>query len=112
MMNSQEVITLYENVADITDQMLAAARNSDWDKLAVLESRCTSQVEKLKAGEAPVALTGVARERKVQIIQKILADDREIRNLTEPWMAQLSQLIRSTGTSRKLNKAYGAVPAR
>ncbi|RJG01155.1 flagellar protein FliT [Noviherbaspirillum sedimenti] len=107
-MNSHEVISLYETVAVITEQMLTAARNGDWDQLAVLESRCASQVEILRKSEHPAPLTGVVREKKVKIIKKILADDREIRNLTEPWMAQLSQLINSTGTERKLSQAYGA----
>lgn len=107
MMNSQEVISVYETVAVITDQMLAAARNNDWDLLVELESRCARQVEILRQGEPPVPLTGESRVRKVQIIQKILADDREIRNLTEPWMAQLSRMINSTGTERKLSQAYG-----
>lgn len=61
----------------------------------------------IKSGETPVALTGAERERKVEIIKKILADDREIRNITEPWMNKLSMLINSTGTERKLNQAYG-----
>lgn len=108
MMNSQEVISLYETVAVITDQMLAAAREGDWDRLAALETRCARHVETLRQGEAPVALSGESRLRKVQIIQKILADDREIRNLTEPWMARLSQLMNSAGTERKLSQAYGA----
>jgi len=112
MMNSQEVISLYETVAAITDQMLTAARNGNWNELIELESRCSRYVATLKSGEAPVVLTGVARERKVEMIRKILADDREIRNLTEPWMARLSQLIHNTGTRRKLNKAYGASHAR
>jgi flagellar protein FliT len=106
MMNSQEVISLYETVAVITDQMLAAARNGDWDELVALESRCANHVEALRMGEAPVALTGAVREKKVRIIQKILADDREIRNLTQPWMTHLSDLINSAGTERKLSKAY------
>lgn len=108
MMNSQEVISLYETVAVITDQMLAAARQGDWDRLVELETRCASHVETLRRGEAPVALTGESRLRKVQIINKILADDREIRNLTEPWMTQLSRMMNSAGTERKLSQAYGA----
>lgn len=107
-MNEQEVIYLYENVATITDKMLSAARDSDWDELASLEARCADHVAKLKAGEAPVALTGALRERKVKIIQKILADDREIRNITEPWMQKLSRMINSNGTERKLHQAYTA----
>ncbi|HEY8099809.1 MAG TPA: flagellar protein FliT [Burkholderiaceae bacterium] len=106
-MNSQEVISLYETVAIITDQMLAAARNGDWEQLTALESRCAGHVAKLKIGETPTPLAGSVRDRKVKIIQKILSDDREIRNITEPWMKHLSSLINSTGTERKLSKAYG-----
>ncbi len=108
MMNEQEIIYLYENVATITDQMLAAARAADWEKLATLESRCADQINILKTGEPPVPLTGVGRERKVAIIRKILADDKEIRNITEPWMNKLSMMINSAGAERKLNRAYGA----
>lgn len=106
-MNSQEVISIYETVAVLTDQMLAAARNGDWDQLVSLESRCASHVEMLKQNEAPVPLPPAARERKVQIIQKILADDREIRNITVPWMEHLAKLINSTSAERKLSDAYG-----
>lgn len=108
MINSQEIIALYEAVSAITDQMLAAARSADWDKLVELEERCASHVQILRENEPPQPLTGGLRERKVQIIHKILADDREIRNLTEPWMAQLAALMNSAGTERKLSNAYGA----
>lgn len=107
-MDEKEVIDLYQNVADITGRMVSAARDGDWDNLVELEVRCTAQVNVLLKGEAPVALTGNARERKAAIIRKILADDREIRSLTELWMDQLAQLINSTGTERRLNQTYGA----
>lgn len=107
-MNSHEVLSLYETVATITDQMLAAARNGDWEQLVALESRCANHIETLKVEEPRAALPKEERERKVNIIRKILEDDREIRNITEPWMAQLSMMINSVGTERKLSKAYGA----
>lgn len=107
-MNSEEVISLYEKVAVITNRMVAAAREYDWERLAELESLCASHVETLRQDESTVPLTGMVREQKVKIIQKILADDREIRSITEPWMDHLSSLIKSTGTERKLSQAYGA----
>ena len=107
-MNSQEVIALYETVAAISNQMLLAARSGDWDQVTVLESHCAAHVEHLKKDEAPVKLTGESRLRKVQMIHDILANDREIRNIAEPWMAQLSQLINHSGAERKLSQAYGA----
>lgn len=107
-MNSDEVIVLYEAIATITDQMVAAARASNWEQLAELESRCADHIATLKKGETLMPLPAIARERKAKIIQKILADDREIRSITEPWMTQLSALIKSASTERKLSQSYGA----
>jgi len=107
-MESIELITLYENVAVITDQMLNAARERDWERLSVLETSCTSTVQKIRDNEQPVALPPELKERKIKVIKKILADDKEIRDITEPWMAQLSELMKSSSTSYKLNQTYGA----
>lgn len=108
-MDNQEILAIYETVADLTDQMLAAARTGNWEQLAMLESRCSNQVEVLKQNDEPhQPLSPVAREQKIRMIRKILEDDREIRSITEPWMAQLSAMMSSVGTERKLSKAYGA----
>lgn len=107
-MKSTELIDLYENVAVITDQMLHAARQRNWELLTKLEQNCSSTVAIIQQNETPTVLSEELRERKIRTIKKILADDKEIRNITEPWMAELSNLIRSNGTARKLNQAYGA----
>jgi flagellar protein FliT len=107
MMNNEEIISLYESVATITEQMLAAARSADWEHLTALESHCASHARTLEKCETMTALSGSMRVRKLTIIQKILANDREIRNLTEPWMAQLSSLMNNTCTERKLFMTYG-----
>jgi flagellar protein FliT len=108
MMNNEQVISLYQSMSDLTGRMLDAARSRDWENLVELESHCARNVQLLKDGEGAAPLSGDSRAKKVQIIHQILAHDREIRNLTEPWMAELSALISSTGTERKLAAAYGA----
>ena len=107
MMNSEDILTVYESVADLTGQMLDAAGSSDWERLVALEQECSSRVSTLRTGEANQILTGPARKRKVELIKKVLADDRRIRDLTTPWMAHLSKLISSNGTQRRLANAYG-----
>lgn len=108
-MDNQEILAVYETIAEITDQMVMAARTGDWEQLAALESRCSSQVDIIRQNEEPPqTLSDLARERKVNIIKKILADDREIRSITEPWMERLATLIDSASTERKLSQAYGA----
>lgn len=106
-MDNPDLIALYEAVAQTTDQMLDAARAEDWDRLVELEQRCAAQVACIKAQGSVTPLPGWTREQKARILNRILADDREIRNLTQPWMAQLSARINSAGTERKLSQAYG-----
>jgi flagellar protein FliT len=109
MMNNEQVISLYETVSELTGQMLQAAQVRDWENLAVLESHCASHIQVLKEGEPPAAaLPAALRAQKVKIIHQILAHDREIRDLTTPWMAELSALINSCGAERRLANAYGA----
>lgn len=110
-MDHQQIISIYENVAGITGRMLTAARSGDWDQLVALESDCARQVALLRRAEPLQPMTGTARDQKVACIRKILADDREIRSLTEPWMAQLAGMMQSAGTERKLSKAYGSMQA-
>ena len=109
MMTGQEVLLEYAAVADLTGQMLAAAEAGDWDHLVVLERACTAHVDTLKRSEAAVELNPSGRQAKIDCIRRILADDRRIRDLTMPWMAQLSALINNSGAERRLANAYGGV---
>lgn len=106
-MNGEEIIAAYESVAQITGQMLNAARIGAWDDLVSLESRCARHVQALEKDEIPIKLTGELRNRKIAVIKKILANDKEIRGITEPWMQRLSNLMQSNATERKLSMTYG-----
>lgn len=106
--SSEEVISVYENVSQLTRQMLAAARSRDWDTLHRLERDCASQASRLQDGQPP-SLSGELRARKVRLLQAILADDREIRTITEPWMDRLSLLMQGprTGAQSRRNGHSG-----
>ena len=107
-MDNQEILSLYEEVAVITDQMLLAARNSDWDSLLSLETRCANHINTLRAKDQVETLSELARQTKMGLIKKILADDHQIRAITEPRLTELSALINRSGTERKLHQAYSA----
>jgi flagellar protein FliT len=111
MMTIQEVLSVYAAMADLTEQMVQAAARSDWDALVLLEQRCAAHVQTLRAQESPQPqpMRGADRERKIELIRQMLNADRQIRDLTMPWMAQLSKLINSTGAERRVVNAYGSV---
>lgn len=105
-MNGQELLLVYENVAAITGQMLSAAQASNWDLLVKLEASCTSQAQVITEHSGQVQLADGERQNKARIIQQILANDRQIRDLVEPRMAKLSEMMRYSTTQTKIARAY------
>ena len=83
-MTSTEVLSMYENIAGLSKQMAAAARMGDFDGLNKLEGQCASAASAVETGVP--ALTGAARQRKIDLLKQILANDRAIRDVTEPWI--------------------------
>lgn len=108
MDTNDDTISLYEKVAELTAQMLAAARLQDWKKLAELEGACAYYAQKITQQTPREALTGSALERKIATIKQILADDRQIRDLTQPWMARLSAIME--GRASELPTFYKSPP--
>ncbi|MGI4718472.1 MAG: flagellar protein FliT [Janthinobacterium lividum] len=107
MMTGQDVVTVYETMVGITDQMLDAATASDWERLTELEQQCAACVRQLRENEGALPLAGPQRQRKVNAIRRMLDADRQIRDLTTPWMARLSAMISNTSTERRVARAYG-----
>ncbi|MDA8108575.1 MAG: flagellar protein FliT [Betaproteobacteria bacterium] len=108
MSNSATLLATYEAISELSAQMLDAARHADWARLTLLEKDCRWLIEHLRTAESPAAGDVSFRERKLQIIRKVLAEDAEIRDLVEPWMAELEALIGSGERARKLRLVYGA----
>ena len=86
---------MYEHVAGLTSKMVVAARNSDWDGLNHLENQCAVQAVRAQT-DIIAPLAGAQRLRKIDLLKQLLANDREIRVLTEPWMCQLSNITQGT----------------
>lgn len=89
-MTSTEVLSMYENIAGLSKQMAAAARLGDFDGLSKLEGQCASAASAVETGVP--ALAGAARQRKIDLLKQILANDRAIRDVTEPWINKVPGL--------------------
>ncbi|WP_338771530.1 flagellar protein FliT [Massilia sp. METH4] len=87
-MTSTDVLSMYENIAGLTSKMVVAAQVSDWNTLDRLENQCAAQ-SVAALGGVP-ALDGSARQRKIDLLKQIMANDRAIRDVTEPWMGRLN----------------------
>lgn len=107
--DSSVVMQYYAAIAKQSETMLAAAKAGNWDDLCQAEEVCSKlivELQHLKGKAAP--LNEAERQKHVSYLKKILADDAQIRNITEPRLAQLEELLRSAGNSQRLNQSYGA----
>lgn len=106
-MGGAQTISDYESLSAITGRMRDAAARGEWDALIALEQQCSRHVAAMRPSGAATAPDEPARLRKIQLIKKILADDAEIRNRTEVWMAQLQHIMQSNRHEQRLRQAYG-----
>ncbi len=104
-MNMNNVIEAYQSLSAITGQMRAAAASGEWDELIALEKECARRVAQLKPRDG-VPADESARREKAALIRKMLADDKAIREQTEPWMRQLQQIMQSARSEQRLQNAY------
>lgn len=82
----------YEAIAAASRRMLQAARADDWVQVECEEERCRTLISGLKRAHADGALQ-LGRRQRLRLLRSILADDAEIRELSEPWLQQLEHLL-------------------
>lgn len=105
-MNSAQLLTRYEDVWRLTQQMLDLAQRGDWDHLTALERERAAIVDQLARLEEEKIWGAVEGARKGYLIRAILEADAEIKALTESWMGELQEILGSIGTEKKLQTAY------
>lgn len=92
-MNANDVLAMYENLADLTGQMTHAAKAGDWHEFAQLNMEARAQAAPAVAGMP--ALTGANRLGKVALLKQLMANDRAIRDVTEPWDEQVDRALQA-----------------
>ncbi|MEY4765368.1 MAG: hypothetical protein RI907_2041 [Pseudomonadota bacterium] len=100
---SSNLLTYYEAIEHASQDMLSAARAGDWDTVVKLEGACAVLIAQLKhaAEDHPLGPDEVAL--KSRIMQRILVNDAEIRNLAEPWINDLSRMMGSNTDPQKMH---------
>ena len=105
-----QLLSYYEAIERASADMLSAARAGNWDEVVKLEGACVLLISQLKhEAQQPAAAnqagTPAARadtrsardldgsKTKSRIMQRILMNDAEIRQLAEPWLQDLDDTL-------------------
>jgi flagellar protein FliT len=108
-MDNAQILAIYEETSRLTRQMLAAARENDWDLLVTHEKACAATLSPLISDKPAQPPSNDFQRRKAELISSILDDDAQIRMLVEPWLERLSGLIGSARQQSRLHQSYGAM---
>jgi len=102
------IVECYRRMADASRRMLSAARVDDWDEVCRVEKECASIVARLSTMGDLAPTDPALRQQKLDFMKQVLADDAEIRVLSQPWLKKLDAMMRSPSTAQRLNRAYGS----
>ena len=94
-----QLLSYYEAIEQASADMLSAARSGNWDEVVKLEGACVLLITRLKQAaylpaQAPADPVAVeAAKAKSRLMQQILVNDAEIRQLAEPWLQELDDTL-------------------
>ncbi len=87
------LLQYYQAIERASQEMLNAAREGNWDEVLKLEGACALLISQLKNRATETRLAADEAQFKSRIMQRILVNDAEIRQLAEPWLDDLDQLL-------------------
>jgi flagellar protein FliT len=91
------LLNYYEAIEQASQEMLSAARAGNWDHVVKLEGACALLISQLRHAAAQRALDAEEAQMKSRIMQRILVNDAEIRQLAEPWLDDLDRALSGRG---------------
>ena len=87
------LLSYYEAIEKASADMLAAAREGNWDQVIKLEGACVLLISQLKNAARGNPLSAEESQLKSRIMRRILVNDSEIRHLAEPWLDDLDDRL-------------------
>jgi flagellar protein FliT len=103
----EQLFQRYETIAHLSDNMLKAARQDDWDRVVALQQQYSALVDTLRPVYGRFSFDAPQRARLDALLRRILSDETEVRERVTPRLARLSGLISSNRQSLALRKTYG-----
>ena len=102
-LQEEELLSL---IVSLSQKMLNAAKEGEWDRVVELEGQRSPQLETLLAKLTIADQTQAISDFLHQAITSIIASDKEVAMLAVAHKDVLSQEVRDLGSSRKAVNAY------
>lgn len=103
----QQLLSAYQQIQTLSEQMIALAKAGQWDTLVEMELTYVGAVEKtaqmVAISELSMALQEILRYK----LQQILSNETELKRLLQLRMDELMVLIGQSTRQSVVNSTYG-----
>jgi|TARA_A100001391_G_scaffold156327_1_gene114316 flagellar protein FliT len=107
MSRSKTILNQYQTIANLSGKMVQLARENQWDEVVATSQAYSEAVNALRQYEP---LDDSDRLARKPLLQKILQDDAEIRELAAPELVRLGSLLGSMRRHQNVLQTYLAPP--
>ncbi|WFQ80833.1 flagella biosynthesis regulatory protein FliT [Xenorhabdus sp. SF857] len=110
MKNDTDLLSAYQQILSLSEQMIDLARNEKWDELVDMEITYLKAVEVVtllsENSDAPISL----QQQLTKILQTVLDNEKETKRLLQRRLNELSDLIKQESRKQLLHDTYGQFP--
>lgn len=107
MLDDTQLLEAYQQMADLSAGMLAATGEREWEVLAEQERRQDALFALLQKADAGQRRPAEVLRMQQALIQQILANQSQRRELALEWRDSVGALLDSVDSARRIAKAYG-----
>ena len=105
--DQQQLLDAYETLLACSGRMLKAACEADWEALIDLQGTYLTEIETLRQLEdVPVTLDDGGRQRKAELLEQLLEQDRQIRQRLNDRRDELTSMILDSKHELALTRTY------
>lgn len=87
------LIGFYLSIERASRDMLAAALEGDWDRVASTQTQVDALIDQVRTLNARVALSREEQRIKLRIVRQIVQNEAKLRRLSSPWSDRYEQLV-------------------
>ncbi|MDC9580664.1 flagella biosynthesis regulatory protein FliT [Xenorhabdus sp. PR6a] len=110
MKNDMDLLSAYQWILSLSEQMINLARNEKWDDLIDMEITYLKAVEVVTSlsenADTPISL----QQQLTKILQTVLDNEKETKRLLQRRLNELSDLIKQESCKQRLHDTYGQFP--
>ena len=107
MMTDEQVLGSYEDMMRVSELMLVATQQGQWDDMAAQQEALSGILAGLGAGEGGELRSADIMAAKKRLIEDILVVQKMTLELSLPLRASVAAMLDSAGSAKKIAHAYG-----